>query len=82
MFVDTRSTNYIYTQHCYCFLVSNNCRTTLGSANVEVSPNSSSCPAAIFLSTRRMIFPLLVFGRPGACAGMLKKVVILSEGGD
>lgn len=40
--------------------------TTFGSARVLVSPSSSNCLEAIFLRTLRIIFPLLVFGRPGA----------------
>ncbi|MFS7956485.1 hypothetical protein Hanom_Chr07g00655181 [Helianthus anomalus] len=40
--------------------------TTFGSANVLVSPSSSSCLEAIFLNILLIIFPLLVFGRPGA----------------
>lgn len=40
--------------------------TTDGSASVDVSPSCSSSLAAIFRSTRRIIFPLLVFGSPGA----------------
>jgi len=40
--------------------------TTFGSANVLISPSSSSCLEAIFLRILLIIFPLLVFGRPGA----------------
>ena len=40
--------------------------TTEGSARVEVSPSSSTCPHAIFLNILLIIFPLLVFGSPGA----------------
>lgn len=40
--------------------------TTAGSANVEVSPNSSTSPAAIWRRIRRMILPDRVFGKPGA----------------
>jgi hypothetical protein len=40
--------------------------TTTGSAKVDVSPNSSSCPPAIFRKMRRIILPLRVLGRPGA----------------
>lgn len=37
----------------------------VGSAKVEMSPKSRS-PTAIFLRTRRMIFPDRVLGSPGA----------------
>lgn len=40
--------------------------TTCGSARVLVSPSSSSCLEAIFLRILLIIFPLLVFGSPGA----------------
>lgn len=40
--------------------------TTDGSAKVEVSPSCSSSKLAIFLNTRLIIFPDLVFGREGA----------------
>lgn len=40
--------------------------TTDGSASVLVSPSSSSCLDAIFLRILLIIFPLRVFGRPGA----------------
>lgn len=40
--------------------------TTAGSARVLMSPSSSSCLDAIFLRIRLIIFPLLVFGSPGA----------------
>lgn len=40
--------------------------TTFGSARVLVSPSSSNCLEAIFLRILLIIFPLLVFGRPGA----------------
>ena len=40
--------------------------TTFGSASVLVSPSSSNCLEAIFLKILLIIFPLLVFGRPGA----------------
>ena len=39
---------------------------TFGSAKVDVSPSSSTSFAAIFLKIRRIIFPDLVLGRPGA----------------
>ncbi|KAF4385638.1 hypothetical protein F8388_010194 [Cannabis sativa] len=42
------------------------CSTTFGSARVLVSPSSSNCPEAIFLRILLIIFPLLVFGSPGA----------------
>src|SRR5215210_1261596 len=38
--------------------------TTAGSRSVVVSPMFSDSPSAIFLSIRRMIFPLLVLGKP------------------
>lgn len=40
--------------------------TTFGSASVLVSPSSPNCLEAIFLRILLIIFPLLVFGRPGA----------------
>ena len=40
--------------------------TTAGSASVDVSPSSSTCPQAIFRRILLMILPLLVLGRPGA----------------
>jgi len=40
--------------------------TTVGSANVEVSPNVLISLAAILRKIRRMILPERVFGRPGA----------------
>ena len=45
---------------------SSSCATTPGSARVEVSPSWSSSLLAILRSTRRMIFPERVLGRPGA----------------
>lgn len=44
----------------------NSCSTMLSSAKVEMSPTSWSL-MAIFLKTRLIIFPDLVFGSPGAC---------------
>jgi hypothetical protein len=46
---------------------------------VEVSPSSSSCLVAILRSTRRMILPLRVLGRPGAC-GRRRRWVALGGG--
>ena len=46
-------------------LCSNKTSTTLGSANVDMSPKSRS-PAAILRNTRRIIFPDRVLGSPGA----------------
>lgn len=40
--------------------------TIFGSASVLVSPSSFNCLEAIFLKILLIIFPLLVFGRPGA----------------
>lgn len=45
-------------------LWASNCSITLGSANVEMSPNWSSSFVEIFLRTRLNIFPLRVLGRP------------------
>src|SRR5436190_4633943 len=38
--------------------------TTPGSSKVEVSPNCSNSPSAIFRKIRRIILPLRVFGKP------------------
>ena len=44
--------------------------TTEGSANVEVSPRSSTSPAATLRRIRRIILPDRVLGRPGViCKG-------------
>jgi len=50
------------------FALSSSSSTTLGSARVEVSPNSSLSvvPAAILRRIRRMILPERVLGNPGA----------------
>ena len=42
------------------------CSTTVGSASVVVSPRFSSSLAATLRRIRLIIFPDLVFGRPGA----------------
>jgi hypothetical protein len=55
--------------------------TTVGSAKVLVSPIVLISPLAIFLKIRRIIFPLLVRGRPGAAqmiSGVAKGPIDLS----
>ena len=47
-----------------CWCPSMSCVTTSGSASVLRSPRPVYSPAAILRSTRRMIFPLRVLGRP------------------
>ena len=55
---------YFCVSSFYLFLIRSS--TTLGSARVDVSPMESVSSLAILRRIRRMIFPDLVFGRPGA----------------
>ncbi len=57
--------------------VSSSCSTTEGSARVDTSPSSLSCLEAILRSTRRMILPERVLGRPAWRIHMIQSVVRL-----